>query len=140
MNGPMGTAQGYSGRCAMCGTILQVPTQEWHRELGRCSHCGLNARLRGVIVALCQTAYGDMTAPLMRLPALRSLRVLGISDYDAYASVLTHQFQYVNTYFDSEPVLDICDAAACERFAGNNVVICSDVLEHTRLKPPSVIR
>jgi hypothetical protein len=140
MKAPAGETEAYRGSCAMCGAALRVSAAEWHRELGRCPRCGLNARLRGVIVGFCRVVYGAMSAALLRMPARPDLRVLGISDHEAYASVLAARFHYINTHFDHEPLLDICDAASCTRYSGNDVLICSDVLEHTVLKPLSVIR
>jgi hypothetical protein len=140
MNWSPNVTEGYRGHCAMCGTALHVSAAEWHRELGCCPHCGLNARLRGIVVAFSRVVYREMSAPLVRMPARRGLRVLGISDHEAYASVLASRFQYINTHYHREPLLDICDATACLRYAGNDVLICSDVLEHAVLKPPSVIK
>jgi hypothetical protein len=71
---------GYRGKCPMCGTNLSVDNREWHRELGRCVGCGLNASLRGAIVALSLEIYGDLARPLIERDMRKDVRVLGISD------------------------------------------------------------
>jgi hypothetical protein len=131
---------GYRGKCPMCGTNLSVENREWHRELGRCVGCGLNARLRGVIVALSLEIYGDLACPLIERDMRKDVRVLGISDNEEYATLLTSKFEYLNTFFHREPYLDICDIECCARYQENRVVICSDVIEHSRLGPMAVIR
>jgi hypothetical protein len=131
---------GHHGRCSLCGEELHIEVAEWHRELGHCASCGANARFRGVILALAEEIYGDMVVPLTEAPARKDIRVLGISDSTVYASLLADRFCYLNTHFHQDPRLDICDRNACLGHPENDIVICSDIIEHTLCGPFSVIR
>ena len=124
----------------MCGSGLNVSNGDWHRELGRCHGCGLNARFRGVILALSEAIYGDLASPLMKRGNRKDVCILGVSDHEVYASVLADKFRYLNTFLHQEPQLDICDSDACVRHTGNDIVISSDIVEHTKLGPVPVIR
>jgi hypothetical protein len=66
--------------------------------------------------------------------------MLGISNHESCAAALADRFRYINTYHDREPFLDVCDPDACVRYASNDIIVCSDVIEHTVAHPLSVIR
>ncbi|MEO8739903.1 MAG: methyltransferase domain-containing protein [Casimicrobiaceae bacterium] len=64
-----------------------------------------------------------------KFPVSPNIRGIGLSDANAYARGLADRFDYVNTYFDREPRLDICKPDRA--FLGaNDFVIASDVFEH----------
>lgn len=130
----------YGGRCSFCGCDLWITDAEWHRELGRCPGCGLNTRMRGITLALSKEIYGDTSEPLNDRSDRKEVRILGISDSILYARPLEAKFTYLNTFFHQRPFLDICDGEACRQYRGNRIIICSDVMEHTILRPIPVLR
>jgi len=125
------------GACILCGTTLRVAAADAHRERALCPCCGVNARLRGVILGVLRAVAADPLRPLHTLPPRREIRAVGISDHPACAAAFAEAFDYTNTFFHCDPLLDICDAAAAARFGGCDLVVCSDVIEHT-LRPPAV--
>jgi SAM-dependent methyltransferase len=67
--------------------------------------------------------------PLTSLPVRKDLCGLGMSDAGGYTALLEERLDYVNTWYDREPRLDITAVpeALAER---HDLVISSDVLEH----------
>ena len=129
----------YLGRCILCGASLMVLDRDDHREGGICETCGINARLRGVVLAAVRELCGYPNAPLRALEPRKNLRVLGISDHEKCASELERVFDYTNTYFHKNPHLDICDLEALAAFQDYDMVICSDVIEHTIKSPAHTV-
>ena len=77
--------------------------------------------------------FGESLA-LPDFPVRKSVRGLGLSDWEGYADRLAEKLDYVNTFYHQEPRLDICavDPALERRF---DFVISSEVFEHV---PPPV--
>jgi len=70
---------------------------------------------------------------LTDLPVRKNVRGLGLSDWEGYAGLLDQRFDYINTYYDSDPKLDI--TAVPSGLDGRyDFVIASDVFEH--VAPP----
>ena len=92
--------------------------------------CHSSLRMRSVMRALSLELYGKSIA-VPEFPVDKSIRGLGMSDWEGYARRLEEKFSYVNTYYHAEPRLDITriahDAAGRYRF-----LISSDVFEHIR--------
>lgn len=70
-----------------------------------------------------------MDLTLADFPVLKSVRGLGMSDSDIYASRLETRFNYTNTFYHREPQFDLSRPDEKE-FGQYDFVICSDVLEH----------
>lgn len=62
--------------------------------------------------------------------------MIGVSDDNRLARVFSEKFCYVNTRYDAEPRLDLCSAESCRAYQAD-LIICSDVLEHT-VEPPAL--
>ena len=87
---------------------------------------------------------GHDPSPLRRLfgsdkaladfPASPQIRGLGMTDPQIYARNLAEKFDYENTFFDVEPVLDITAPLPPERAGNYDFVTSSEVLEH--VNPP----
>ena len=118
-------------RCNICGQDSDAGAAVRHRELFHCTHCGSNARFRGMAKALIEgiLGFGDGRA-LAECDANPSIRGIGMSDADCYATHLARLFCYTNTYYHTEPRLDITDVQSAQAYTGLDFVICSDVLEH----------
>jgi SAM-dependent methyltransferase len=116
--------------CNVCGHENRgVPTEHvQNREFQSCAHCRSSLRMRSVMHTLSQELFGRaMTLP--EFPEDKSITGLGMSDWEGYADRLAKKLAYVNTYYHTEPRLDITDvpdsAAGTQRF-----LISSDVFEH----------
>jgi SAM-dependent methyltransferase len=120
-------------RCNVCGAANRVPPERFSREVPSCAGCGSSVRMRAVIRCLSLMLFGRSLC-LTEMPADRSRRGLGISDWEGYATRLAALFSYENTFFHTEPLVDIADPP--QRFSGAfDFVIASDVLEH--VAPPA---
>ena len=119
--------------CNVCGAVNRRPAEGFDRERPSCAGCGSSRRLRGLLQALSQELFGlDLTLP--EFPRVKSLRGLGLSDGEGYASCLAEKFDYRNTYFHREPFLDITKVPESE-FGQYDFVLASEVFEH--VPPPA---
>jgi SAM-dependent methyltransferase len=128
-----------SFRCCICGQVSPVPESN-HRELSFCPSCGSNARFRGLIVGVLKHIFEDSSIPLKDQPPRPEVAAIGISDSDIYATILMTKLSYKNTFLHAEPFLDLCDVEAAARFSNLDLIICSDVIEHTKEPPIVVLR
>ena len=115
--------------CNICGRSNQV--EHFATEPATCA-CGSNVRLRALIHLLSQELFGESLA-LPDFPKLKSIRGLGMSDQQGYATLLAEKFDYTNTYYDREPRLDFT-AAHLDLYGTYDFILSADVLEH--IAPP----
>ncbi len=119
-------------RCNLCGSPNVAPLKSLSRESPSCWRCRSNVRFRSIAHLVVTELLG---APL-RLPDVperRDLCGVGLTDAGAYATPLAARFSYTNTYYHTEPRLDIADVAD-EHFGRYDFLIASDVFEH--VAPP----
>ena len=90
--------------------------------------------LRAIVHLLTCELFGRSMA-LPELPRRPDLVGIGLSDSPAYAVPLAKKLGYTNTYFHTEPRLDIADVPE-NRAAEADFIIASDVFEH--VAPPVV--
>jgi SAM-dependent methyltransferase len=121
--------------CPVCGT-KHVPAND--RETPDCQECGSNARFRGIVLAVLDAAFSGSRTPLVEQTQRPEVLALGTSDSDCYASLLVRRIGYENTYYHIPPQLDICNPEQCVARGPVDIVICSDVIEHTT-KPPATV-
>jgi SAM-dependent methyltransferase len=118
--------------CNLCGAANVHTLTELARETPTCTGCGSNVRFRAIACLVTREVLGRATI----LPGLRPRRRftgLGLSDAEAYAGPLAAAFDYENTYFHTDPRLDITDIPE-DRVGRYDFVIASDVFEH--VNPP----
>ena len=116
--------------CNICGGRNSVETVAW--EPPTCSHCRSNVRMRALIYLLSGALFGEARA-LPDFPQDRNIRGIGFSDEACYAVPLAAKFNYINTYYDRDPFLDL--AAEHPRLYGTyDFILASDVFEH--VAPP----
>jgi SAM-dependent methyltransferase len=115
-------------RCNLCGTHNRVPLAALERETPSCRSCGSTVRFRSIVHLLKQALFGYGSV-LADLPPAPDVVGIGLSDADAYASRLAAKLGYTNTYFHTEPRLDIANAPA-ELTGRYDFLIASDVFEH----------
>jgi SAM-dependent methyltransferase len=119
-------------QCNLCGTRAQTPLSALTRESPSCPRCGSTVRFRAIAHLLVHELTGE-SQPLPAMAPRRDLAGLGLSDASCYATPLARVFAYENTWFHTEPRVDITriDPARRGRY---DFVVASDVFEH--VAPP----
>ena len=121
-----------SFRCNICGTDCCVPATAIARETPSCKQCGSTVRAR-TLMHLLTSEFFDRSMALSELPERRDIVGIGLSDAHCYAQTLAHKFGYTNTYFHTDPRLDIANVPD-DRVELYDFIIASDVFEH--IEPP----
>ncbi len=115
--------------CNLCGRFNNV--EVFATEPASCS-CGSNVRSRALIHLLSLELFGHSLI-LTEFPKLKSIRGLGMTDKECYASILKDKFDYTNTQYDREPRFDFTESHP--KLAGMyDFILSADVLEH--VAPP----
>jgi SAM-dependent methyltransferase len=119
--------------CNICGHRTSAALDAiLERERPTCGHCQSSLRFRALIAALLNRLLRE-TKPLKQIQTDKAITGLGMSDERLYSRLLERKFDYLNTFYDMEPRLDITDPDS--RFSGRfDFVVCSDVMEH--VQPP----
>ena len=108
------------------------PVSTLQRETSSCDSCGSTLRYRGVIHALSVSLFGKCLA-IQDFPERQDIVGWGMTDWEAYAVRLSKKFSYTNTFYHTQPFLDI--TAISESDTGTlDFLISSDVFEH--VSPP----
>ena len=118
--------------CNLCGLPNEGTLAALSREALTCTHCGSNVRFRAMGYLVTREVLGRPMA-LPDLPLRKDITGIGLSDATAYARPLAEKFSYENTFYHTEPRLDIADIDAA-RAGRCDFVIASDVFEH--VAPP----
>lgn len=119
-------------QCNICGAACSVLEAELQREVPSCRCCGSTVRTRAIVHLLTMELFGRSLS-LPETPVRRDLAGIGLSDSDNYATRLSEKFDYTNTFFHTDPRLDI--ASAPRELTGRfDFIIASDVFEH--VAPP----
>ncbi|WP_297324712.1 methyltransferase domain-containing protein [Nitrosomonas sp.] len=116
--------------CNICGATNTDVALDLvsNREASSCKECGSSLRVRSVIHALTSEIFGD-SLPLPSAPISKSIRGVGMSDWEGYAKPLARIFSYHNSFYHQEPRLDITNVPESE-FEKYDFLISSDVMEH----------
>ena len=126
-----------SFRCCICDHYCELVSQQ-HREQGFCPSCGSNARFRGIVLAILDEVFGNTSLSLARQPGRHATAGIGVSDADQYASLLAEKLGYRNTFLHQEPHLDLCNKQSVANYKNLDLLVCSDVIEHTQDLPSQV--
>ena len=118
--------------CNLCATPNEATLDALSREAMTCTHCGSTVRIRAMAYLVTREVLGRPMA-LPHLPQRKDIAGIGLSDAEACARPLTEKFSYENTFFHTEPRLDIADIDAA-RVGRYDFLIASDVFEH--VAPP----
>lgn len=115
-------------RCNLCGAGNEVSLPNLGRETPTCQRCGSTMRFRSIVHLLAMELFGYGQA-LIDLPPRKDICGIGLSDSEAYAELLRSRLDYTNTFFHTEPRLDIANAP--DELTGRyDFLISSDVFEH----------
>jgi SAM-dependent methyltransferase len=121
-------------RCNVCGAMSSARRDEIDREIPGCP-CGSTLRWRSVIHVLSLGLFGKSLA-IDDFPTDHARRGIGMSDWDGYALRLPAKLDYVNTFLERDPRLDITEFNP-KLESQLDFIISSDVFEHV---PPPVER
>lgn len=119
--------------CNVCGLSNYLPLRRLSREDGHCARCRCYGRLRSMMYAVTAHFSPDEII-LAKMKPRKDIRGVGCSDW-GYTALLAEKFDYVNTFYDHEPKLNLCDVD-WSRWPPDSVdfITCTDVLEH--VEPP----
>lgn len=118
--------------CAECAV---ASTKELERENITCQSCGSTVRFRWMVHALSTELFGK-SLPLPQFPEQRSLRGIGMSDWETLAAGLRERFDFRNTFLHADPKLDLLHPGVMD-WAAYDFVLASEVFEHI---PPPIQR
>jgi SAM-dependent methyltransferase len=139
--------------CNLCGAVNLVDRHTFEREEPSCQQCGSTSRQRWLGYRLTERLLGEPKT-LSELTAERSsdeddaieapepekpyanIHGIGFSDPPQLSKSLSEIFQYTNTFFHTEPKLDISTLEG-QQFPPLDFILCSEVLEHV---PPPIDR
>lgn len=128
------TVKALDFQCNVCGThVVQWPLGAIDRDLPSCPGCGSSVRMRSVVHLLSMALFGQSLV-LPHWPKRRDITGLGLSDWSGYGRWLALKTDYTNTFFHTEPRLDICNAPQ-DRAGSANYLISTEVFEH--VPPPA---
>lgn len=120
--------------CNVCATKVRgCPIAQIDRDVPSCPTCQSSVRSRSVVHLLSLVLFGK-SMPLPDFPRDKSIVGLGLSDWEGFAVPLARKLGYTNTFFHTEPFLDIGADIPPARLGTCDFVISSDVFEH--LLPP----
>ncbi|WP_416423033.1 methyltransferase domain-containing protein [Pseudomonas sp. App30] len=125
--------------CCICG-LEQNWGESVHREMNICSGCGSNSRFRGLMLGVMRHVIHDATVPLLQQPPRDDIKAIGVSDSQSYAQLLEAKLSYTNTYYHTEPFLDLCNEQSICTYSELDLIVCSDVIEHTSERPHVTLR
>jgi SAM-dependent methyltransferase len=115
-------------QCNMCSAENTKLYEQLDREISSCDHCGSNVRFRWIVHAVSEALF-DRSLPLKRFPVRKDISGLGLSDCGGYADPFARCFDYTNTFFHTEPRLDISNVPEDSK-GRYDFVIATEVLEH----------
>jgi len=119
--------------CNICGTLCRAPMHALEREGSHCPACDCTMRYRAVVHHLSTALFGKSLC-IDQFPAsAQKLSGIGLSDSPRYARRLAARLDYTNTYYHTEPRLDVL-APPREYLDRFRFIVSSDVLEH--VAPP----
>lgn len=126
-------SQGPWFTCNICGSKNELLGAVQHRELMHCDNCHSCARFRGIAKAINNhLLFRSPSAPLAGTAERKDIKGIGMSDAECYSNYLESIFSYTNTYYHTDPLLDISSSESASRYCDLDFVISSDVLEHVR--------
>lgn len=113
--------------CNICGHPAEfLPEGDW-REASSCQSCGSSVRSRHIAHCVTSEIFG-YSVPLSAAQD-KSIRGIGLSDAGPLALALERAFDYTNTFYHTEPILDICSPTP-EWLGAAEFLTSSDVFEH----------
>jgi SAM-dependent methyltransferase len=118
--------------CNICNQPQECSEELLTRETPSCAVCGSTVRFRSLAQMVSRELF-DRDLALANFPRLKSIKGLGLSDWEGYARVLAEKFDYINTFLGGEPQFDIARPDPFH-YGRYDFLIAADVFEH--VEPP----
>ena len=119
--------------CGICAGKYALDSKGSYREGALCTHCGSSGRSQSIAYALTHYVFRQEAA-LNNLDKQKRLKIVGLSDGPAYAKTLAKKCDYTNTYYHTEPFLDITKPSR-KNLGAYDALISADVFEHVLAAP-----
>jgi SAM-dependent methyltransferase len=123
--------------CSLCATSYDLDTRKILREGKLCPGCGSSGRAQAISYCLAKYVFGH-DGPLCHVKKTKT-KIVGLSDGPTYSAVLAKKCNYVNTYYHTQPFLDITDPQD-EHIGQYDALISADVFEHVLGHPSNAFR
>lgn len=124
--------------CSLCATVYDLDTTKILREGKLCTGCGSSGRAQAISYCLAKYVFHE-DVPLSQVKKNKNIRIVGLSDGPTYSAELAKKCHYVNTYYHTEPYLDITDPQE-EHIGQYDALISADVFEHVLGHPSHAFR
>jgi len=115
-------------QCNICGNINTIEKEALSREVASCDSCESTVRMRSIIHILSMELFGKSLL-LDEFSVDKTIRGIGMSDWDGYAVPLSKKLDYTNTFYHKDPRLDITSISPDQENT-LDFVISTDVYEH----------
>lgn len=112
--------------CNITGKKFDLDDTEKDREL--CVRFGHNSRFRAICYILTKMLYREVKI-MSNLEVNKNIKGIGMSD-SGWAGICKEKFDYINTFYHTEPYLDIYNKNHVDRYKNLDFIISSDVFEH----------
>jgi len=113
--------------CNLTGNKFNLPVKEKHREGGMVF--GAHSRIRAIVYVLINTVLKS-NKTLNDIEPNKNISGIGMSDAINLKIILSEKFNYVNTFYHTEPFLDIYNDKHVSKYNNLDFIISSDVFEH----------
>ncbi len=124
--------------CSLCAHQYELDTSKILREGKLCTGCGSSGRAQAIAYCLSKYVFGS-DGPLSKVKKDNNIHVVGLSDGPTYSAVLAKKCSYLNTYYHTEPFLDITEPQE-EHLGRYDALISADVFEHVLAHPCHAFR
>jgi hypothetical protein len=112
--------------CNITGNIFDLSDSEKNREFF--PKFGCISRFRAISYILTKMLYNEVKI-LANLEINKNIKCIGMSDV-GYDTILREKFDYINTYYHTEPYLDIYNEEHYNNYKNLDFIISTDVFEH----------
>jgi len=117
--------------CNITGNRFDLDDKEKDRELA--IRFGFNSRFRAICYVFCKLFYGECKI-MNNLENNKNLKGIGMSD-SGWANIFKEKFNYINTFYHTQPYLDIYNNEHIKNYYELDFIISSDVFEHINPLP-----
>jgi hypothetical protein len=117
--------------CNITGKKFELSSNDKHREGG--NKFGYNIRFRAICYVLSLMLYDEIKI-LSDLTVNKDIKGIGMSD-SRWANICSEKFNYTNTFYHMEPLLDIYNNEHINKYNDLDFIISSDVFEHINVFP-----
>lgn len=111
--------------CNITGKKFNLTAKDKNREGGLMF--GYNCRFRAISFLLTKMLYGKFKI-LSKVPINKKIKGIGMSD-SSWSTICEEKYDYVNTFSNKEPKLDIYDNKDVAKFNNLDFIISSDVFQ-----------